>query len=173
MQSKFIRWYSIAFIILIGNTSAFTQNRNNAWMIGYNYTQQYPDIGISFQTGNFDTFSVYRNMQFFLTDASICDTTGNLLFYTNGIYLANKNHDSLMNTQDFNPGYETDYYGDIGLGQCQGAIILPVPDALDKYYCFSTSSEIITTNAGIDAEALELRYSMIDMTLDNGLGGII
>ena len=114
MQSKFIRWYSIAFIILIGNTPAFTQNRNNAWMIGYNYTQQYPDIGISFQSGSFNTFSVYRNMQFFLTDASICDTSGNLQFYTNGIYIANKNHDTLMNTQNFNSGWATDYYGDIG-----------------------------------------------------------
>lgn len=173
MRPKYKRWLPIAFLILICSTTAVAQNRSNVWMIGYNYTEQFPDIGISFQSGNFDTFSVYRSMQFFLTDASICDTTGNLLFYTNGIYLANKNHDSLMNTQDFNPGYETDYFGDMGLGQCQGAIILPIPSTPDKYYCFSTSSEIITTNAGVDAVPLELRYSIIDMALDNGLGGIV
>ncbi len=172
MQSKFIRWYSIAFIILIGNTPAFTQNRNNAWMIGYNYTQQYPDIGISFQSGSFNTFSVYRNMQFFLTDASICDTSGNLQFYTNGIYIANKNHDTLMNTQNFNSGWATDYYGDIGLGIAQGAIVIPIPDKGDRYIVFYETAEPILYNFGYTYSPIELNYSIVDMSLDGGLGGI-
>ena len=33
--------------------------------------------------------------------SSISDSNGNLLFYTNGIYIANANHDTMMNGNGF------------------------------------------------------------------------
>ncbi|MCX6292198.1 MAG: hypothetical protein NT126_10605, partial [Bacteroidetes bacterium] len=88
-------------IFFLGVTMiSFGQNRNNVWMLcGYGIH----NCGIQFISGQVDTFSVYRNMEFFITNASICDTTGELLFYTNGDYIENRNHSRLLNSTNFNP----------------------------------------------------------------------
>src|SRR6185503_20546152 len=151
--------------------NAHAQNRTNVWMMGYNYTQVYPDLGFDFFDDTLHQFNFQRPMGFFLTNASICDTNGNLLFYTNGITIENANHDTLNNSIEFNPGWTTDYYdnGVTGLGLEGGAIIIPRPEHPDQYYLFSESGEIFTMPFGSDINPLELRYSLIDMTLDGGL----
>lgn len=160
-------------ILSIGNLNA--QNRTNIWMLGYNYGITYPDLGFDFSDDTLSVFNLQRPMGFFFTDASICDTAGNLLFYTNGITIENSMHDTLDNSLNFNPGWITDYYdnGILGLGVCGGAIIIPRPEYSDEYYLFSESAEYISTPFGSDLQPLELRYSLIDMKLDGGLGGIV
>ncbi|MBK6640366.1 MAG: hypothetical protein IPG39_03605 [Bacteroidetes bacterium] len=115
----------VIVVVLYADYTTIAQNRANKWMIGYNYGN-YPDNGLDFSNDSLLLFTVERSMQFFLTDASICDTSGELLFYTNGIYIANRNHDSLLNTHDFNSGWGTDFYGEFGLGIAQGVIIIPI-----------------------------------------------
>ncbi len=83
--------------------SAKAQNRDNIWMLG-TVTIFSPKPGIDFYGGFADTFSVIRPLAFFETDAGICDTDGNELFYTNGIWIENRNHDTLENSGKFNPG---------------------------------------------------------------------
>lgn len=126
-----------------------------------------------FENNSMDTFSVYKNLEFFITDASICDTLGNLLFYTNGTYIANRNHDTLHNSKDYNSGYLTDvYYEGIGLGMPQGAIVLPLPEHDKRYLIVYMSGEEIEPPSGYYVTGLDLRYSEVDMNLDSGLGGI-
>src|SRR3982750_4800168 len=93
-------------VMVMVSVTAFAQNRDNIWLLnsqvlGYN-------SGIDFSSGTADTFSDYDPLLFFLTNSSICDTSGQILFYTNGIYIANKNHDSLLNSYNFNPGDDTE-----------------------------------------------------------------
>lgn len=117
---------SISIIILIFlSLTCYSQNRDNVWMLGYNVGGNNDRCGIDFTMGIPDTFSVESSMEFFVTNASICDNSGNLLFHTNGNYIANRNHDTLLNSMNFNPGWLTDSSGAFALPMCQGVIVLP------------------------------------------------
>jgi len=120
-----------------------------------------------------DTSNVYRPLQFFDTDASICDTSGNLLFYSNGLTIGNRNHDTLENAVDFNPGWATTFYEPDGLAACQGVLILPDPESSQRYYVFHETGEQLIAHNTYEVQPLHLSYSVIDMNLDGGLGGIV
>ena len=140
-------------------------------MLG-NYSN-FRNYGLNFSTGQADTFSLTRPLNFLWTNASICDTSGELLFYSNGITIMNRNHDTLQNAFNFNPGYFTSYYANDGLGLFYSSIIIPKPgNENSKYYIFHESAQIVTYNSVQAAHPLNLRYSEIDITLDGGLGGI-
>lgn len=161
-------------LILIGIVMGFmprnsvAQNRNNVWMLSYPSAAAH--CGVDFNSGVADTFSVEKDLQFFYTDASICDTLGQLLFYTNGVYIANRNHDSLFNTQDYNPGAFTDIYDEDGLGLPQAALILPKPMVNELYNIIHVSGEVAEAGHG---QPFQLRLTEVDMTLDSGLGGVV
>jgi WD40 repeat protein len=92
-----------------------------------------------------------------LTDegcSAISDADGVLLFYTGGQVIYNANHQEMLNG--------TGLLGDES--STQSAIILPSPGDPTKYYVFAVD------NFG---GANGLSYSVIDMTLDGGLGGVV
>ncbi|MFC2111535.1 hypothetical protein ACFLQ5_03700 [Bacteroidota bacterium] len=84
--------------------------------------------------------------------ASICDSSGNLLFYTDGTKVWNKNHIIMP-------------YGDSLKGNQSSAqvIIVKKPEFDSLYY-------ILTL--GPMANYVGFRYSEVDMTLQNGNGSI-
>ncbi|WP_121667039.1 PKD domain-containing protein, partial [Mesonia aquimarina] len=86
--------------------------------------------------------------------ATISDENGNLLFYTNGIDIYNANHNIMLNG--------TGLLGDDS--STQSAIIVPDPGDDDQYYVFAVDYQ-----GGSDG----LTYSVVDMTLDGGLGAVI
>ena len=86
--------------------------------------------------------------------ASICDANGNLLFYTDGMLVYNKNHGIMPNG--------TGLFGHSS--STQSAIIVKKPMSNNLYYIFTVNG--ITGNAG------GLNYSVVDMSLDLGLGDI-
>ena len=165
----------IVFLIFQFYTIAIAQNHDNIWQLSYQYFVD--DCGLDFSNGMADTFSVFRDLNFFNTNASICDSSGNLLFYTNGHWIANANHDSLYHADHFNPGWATDtFYTDgNGIGCVQCAIVLPDPGNEQQYYLIHSSFERFYTQKGNwwDNQPYHLSYSLIDMQLDNGLGGIV
>ncbi len=86
--------------------------------------------------------------------ASISDKKGNLLFYTDGITVWNKQHQIMANGDKL--------HGDPS--STQSGIIIPKPENPHLYYVFT-----------IDKEAGEkgLCYSTVDMLKNNGLGEVI
>lgn len=81
--------------------------------------------------------------------------SGELLFYTNGIVVWDKNHNSM-------PG------SNAMLGDCsstQGALIVPNPASKDKYYIF--------TSNGSTGGHKGYYYSEVDLSMRGGLGDII
>ncbi|MEI2757819.1 MAG: T9SS type A sorting domain-containing protein [Bacteroidia bacterium] len=164
----------IAIILSIISMSAHSQHRDNIWMMGI-YAAFIPYSNyyyMDFTNGNPDTVVQYRKMPMYITNASICDTAGNLLFYTNGEWIANADGDTLLNSQNFNPGYYTQYYSPVGLGFSQAALFLPFSDTSQFYYVVSESAEeFINKDSVLDAQPFYLTYSIIDATLDSGRGG--
>ncbi len=167
-----IKFVLIALLIFFAfNSNA--QNQTNIWELSYSDTIAYPNSEINFSSGNADTSSVYRSMAFDNTDASICDSNGKLLFYTNGIYVGNRRFDTLLNSENFNPGWATTYYGSEGLGACQGAFIIPYPGHPSQYYIFYITGEEFFAHNETELQPLHLSYSVVDMNLGGGLGGIV
>lgn len=88
--------------------------------------------------------------------ASISDINGDLLFYTNGSTVWNKEHDEMINGQLIG-GEET---------SSQSAIILPFSGDQTMYYIFTTE------NVYGDGE-YALRYTIVDMKEDEGRGAVV
>ena len=80
--------------------------------------------------------------------ATMSDANGNLLFYTNGITIFNRNHQVMVNGSGLTSNSSN----------TQSAFIVPFPGSPDKYY-------VITPGP--------YNYSIVDMTLDNGNGAIM
>ena len=85
--------------------------------------------------------------------ASLSTAKGDLLFYTDGATIWNKNHQIMQNG--------TGLMG--GLSSTQSAIIVPKPGSTNLFYVFTLAQE-----SGADG----FRYSVVDITFDGGLGGV-
>jgi len=86
----------------------------------------------------------------------ISDTSGNLLFYTDGKTVYNKNHVIMPNGTGLS-----------SLGSShQSCIIIPKPLSTNIFYIFTTDG---FENGG----TLGLRYSTVDINADGGLGDVI
>ena len=88
---------------------------------------------------------------------TISDANGNLLFYTDGVTVYNKNHKVMPN------GY--DLFGDPS--STQSAIVVPQPNNPNLYYIFTVDTSVNDSDPNYG-----FNYSLVDMTLDGGLGNI-
>lgn len=94
--------------------------------------------------------------------ASVSDTaTGELLFYSSGSRVRNRNHQIMPNGN-----------GLLGASSstAQGVCIVPMIGQPGKFYLFSLSG--LTDGGPIPGQGT-LFYSIIDMSLDNGLGDVV
>ncbi|MCB9315546.1 MAG: hypothetical protein H6569_05375 [Lewinellaceae bacterium] len=82
----------------------------------------------------------YRDMNMFVCNASICDTAGQLIAYSNGCKIARANDEIFENGDNINPGNvhqisciqnEDGYASGI-----QSALFLPLPNSDSIYYLF-------------------------------------
>ena len=80
--------------------------------------------------------------------ATMSDSNGNLLFYTDGITIYNRNHQIMSNGSGLLSNSSN----------TQAAFVVPFPGNPDQYF-------VITPNP--------YYYSIVDMTLDNGNGAVI
>ncbi|MCL6275443.1 T9SS type B sorting domain-containing protein [Muricauda sp. 2012CJ35-5] len=85
--------------------------------------------------------------------ATISDFAGNLMFYTDGSTVWNRNHTPMPNG--------TGLFGNST--SSQSGIIVPKPNDPDIFYVFT---------ADFQAGAQGINYSEVDMTLDGGLGNV-
>lgn len=99
--------------------------------------------------------------------ASICDEQGQLLFYTEGSKVWNRNNIAMPNGDNLTSIPAGSSYGSATSSSCQGALIVPFPDSDTKYYIFSLTSMENRQNAG------RLYYSIVDITLNSGLGDVV
>ena len=125
--------------------SAFSQNEANIWYFGIN-------AGLDFNSGS----PVALTNGQLVTDegcATLSDSNGNLLFYTDGSTVYNRNHVVMLNGSGL-LGHSS---------SSQSATIVPKPGSGTLFYVFTVDYE--TRPNG-------MCYSVIDITLDGGLGGI-
>jgi hypothetical protein len=182
MRIKYNIFYSsfrISLILIflincLGNNISYSQGLNHQWLLGYGtFTDSFSTsqkARLLFDVNNVTVVPETRKMKFLSAQANIADSTGNLLFYTNGCWIADATNDTMQNGNGLNPGPFTNswcnnLYGMPFIGQ---TLALPWPDSSHKYILFHS-----TGNPGTGVFLpTELMYSVIDMSLNGGLGAV-
>jgi hypothetical protein len=104
-------------------------------------------------------------------NASICDTAGNLLFYTNGYSLFDRTHQQMAGWDTLNPGYLASDWFNSGQRMPQGSLILPQPGNDSIYYVFHASHNIFPQFEDY-IRGDYFYYTRINMKGNEGLGEI-
>jgi len=147
----------------------YPQGLNNLWLGGY-FGEGPPPVGsvdVDFQTGNAIVTTTNRAIGFGRTNTNITDSEGDLLFSTNGAFVANASGDTMLNGTGLNPSeYTSNYPG--GLHLAQPVLIIPKPESGDIYYLLHG-----TLDDQVAFTAQHLYLTTIDMSLDGGLGGVV
>lgn len=138
-------------------STLFAQGENNIWAFGVH-------AGIDFNSGK---------PEFFISKsktsegcASVCDKSGQLLFYCDGQNVWNKNHTVMPNGGDIlgnnpNPSFNG--------SATQGVTIVPFIYNDGKYYIFTVDCQE-AINPPISPGYL--RYSIVDMNANDGMGDV-
>jgi gliding motility-associated-like protein len=138
------------YLLLLGfiyTTYIFGHTINNQWYFGNN-------AALNFNSGS--PVSIPGNAMVSVEGcASVSDSSGNLLFYTNGLQVWNANNQVMPNGNGLLAGPNT--------SSVNGAVIVPQPYTPNIYYIFTTDE--LSGPSG-------LRYSIVDMNLNGGLGDV-
>lgn len=142
---------TVLIIVFLSSTFCFAQKEASNWYFGDN-------AGISFNPDGTVTELTNGKLNTIEGCTTISDANGDLLFYTDGITVFNKNHSVMSNG--------TELFGDPS--STQSAIVVPQPGNPNLYFIFTVDTPItsnkFTTNG--------FNYSIVDLSLDSGLGGI-
>ncbi|WP_196890265.1 T9SS type B sorting domain-containing protein [Aureivirga sp. CE67] len=144
MTTNYFKIVKILFLFLFFQ-SLQAQKESNIWYFGYK-------AGLDFNSGS----PVALTDGELITDegcATISNAEGELLFYTDGITVYNKNHEIMENGTGLMGNYSS----------TSSAIIVPKPDSEHIYYVFTV---------GLNYAEEGFRYSEVDMNLDGGNGAI-
>ena len=134
-----------AFVSFSYLPEASAQNERNIWCFGHN-------AGLDFNSGPPILFNGVA-MPADEGSSSIADAAGNLLFYTNGLFIWNKNHVIMPNGSGLLSNSSS----------TQAALIIRQPGSNTIYYVFTTDAF---------EGPLGLNYNIVDMTLQGGLGDV-
>jgi large repetitive protein len=115
-------------------------------------------IGLDFSSGT-PVVDTNGQMTVLEGNATISDTNGNLLFYTNGKTVWNRNHVIMMNGTGLGVGLVS------SPRDC--AVIIPSPSSDNNIYY------IFTVDGWENQFQNGLRYHVVDMTQDNGKGAVV
>ena len=140
----------LLILSLLLSLNAIGQGEAANWYFGFGAGMQFDQA-----TGN---TTVVNDGQLITNEgcSSISDSDGNLLFYSDGSTVWNRNHNVMPNG--------TGLFG--SASATQSALVVPKPDDPNIYYIFTVDTAIE------DNTDFGLNYSVIDMTLDGDLGGI-
>jgi len=144
------------------------QKEDNVWAFGYRYS--FDTISNRIYLNFNDSLQIsyeQRPMTFFSTSASICDSSGNLLIYSNGCYVESANGVEVQNSEGLNPGALYNNCEDNqGYNIAQNMILLPDPIESSIYHLFHLPSDI-TPQIGL---FYAIMHSKFDMSANGGNG---
>jgi len=185
MKKKLL--YSITVVLLLISCTCSAQWQNGLWTekqaynwyfcmnAGLNFSQTPP---LPLDNGNVASITSYQTDENGVNNPDtayeavagssvMSDSEGNLLFYTDGNTVWNKNHQVMVNGTDLICG---------PWGK-QNNIIVPAPGHPDRYFIFSIKEPGYYTlpypfPIPNPLYSWRVVYSEVDMSLDNGMGGV-
>ncbi|MDQ3049346.1 MAG: hypothetical protein M3Q95_00525, partial [Bacteroidota bacterium] len=150
--------------------NAQNQGLNNLWYLGYSSWagSPYGGIEIDFISGTPVINYFSRPMDLNRTHSNISDASGNMLFYTNGYYIADATNDTMQNGTGIGPTNFINVWPE-GLVIPQACLIIPKPGSSNLFYLFHNTLD----NPPAYNKSHYLYLSVIDMNGNGGLGSVI
>lgn len=146
-----LRIASIVLLIgLLFPTLFFGQGETSNWYFGNG-------AGITFNNDGSVAPITNGKLDTFEGCATISDSFGDLLFYTDGIIVYDRYHELMQNGKDL--------FGDPS--STQSALIVPKPGDPDIFFIFT-----VDTSAFENDPDRGLNYSIVDISLNNGKGSV-
>jgi gliding motility-associated-like protein len=148
-----MRNFLVTFLLIIVACAAAVAQTDRLWVLGtsgLDMAQTPPAFfNAAFPTGG-------------ESNATVSDENGQLLFYTEGTVVWDRNHNIMPNSSALTE------FGDYSTNSSsQGTCVVPVPQQPGVYYIFSLTAYELGANAG------RLYYSKVDMSLNGGLGDLV
>jgi hypothetical protein len=141
-------------LCLLNAIVTFAQGEANFWFFGQN-------AGLNFNNGTATPIS--GSLDTNEGCASFSTSDGQLLFYTDGIFVWDKNNNPMPNG--------TNLLGDPS--STQSAIIVPYPGKSHLYYIFTVGANNYDNDGNLIKSTEGLNAYIVDMTLNKGLGDIV
>ena len=138
--------YHLTFLFLLTIVVTHAQKEAGNWYFG-------AKAGIKFNTDGSVTPLTDGQLSTDEGCASLSNSNGDLLFYTDGVTIWNKNHQVMLNGTGL-MGHSS---------STQSATIVPKPGSSNLFYVFTLDYEVHPNG---------FRYSIVDINLDGGLGGV-
>jgi hypothetical protein len=151
--------------------------RDQKWLFGYE-SENHNVVPIRFGNSILD-FSTeppnahyeYMPMDFSVVSTSLCDTIGNLVSYTNGIYIADKTHQKMINGDSLDYGQFWEQSRVDGSGAIQGGVnILPIPSIKNSSTVLYADMERQPSGSYL---CKGLKAAFIDLDRNNGKGVVV
>ena len=155
----------LVLLLVFSWNQVSAQGRTYNWLLGYQSKNR-----ITFTDTSYSVIPETRKIPFNDTEGNISDESGNLLMSSNGIFISDATGDTMQGGGGLNPNSFTDNWKQYGLILFYGNIILPVPDDSVKYVLFHQTGNY---NAISAFSSTEIYYSVIDMSLNSGLGSVV
>ena len=146
-----IRYFSLIFLFLL-SIAAFAQKEASIWSIGNG--QQF-----NFQSGNFELTSFPANEA---ANSTICDKEGNLVLYSDGRKVWNKNNEVLINGEELI---------NQNLNIVNLPVFIPYPGKEGWYILLYEEIDYTSPSTGIIDNALY--YAEINTQANNGRGELV
>jgi hypothetical protein len=151
----------IATFYFLSIWAAVNAQIDKKWIVGS------PPVVINFETDTTTSSLLKDSLYTYIITSStnICDSSGELLYFSNGMCLFDKNGDTIENAFGFHPPELSSFYG-VANNTCQAIISLPKGDNKYYYIYFSMSDAAYLNNQSFDL----MYYGVVDMGMNNGLG---
>ncbi|MBI3233141.1 MAG: T9SS type A sorting domain-containing protein [Bacteroidetes bacterium] len=143
---KILKFVFLILCLAMLHITNAQNKRANIWYFGNK-------AGLDFST-NPPTALTNSSMNTYEGCASICDTSGNLLFYTNGEKVWNKSHQLMLNGSGLMGSWDA----------TQSSIIIPWPERDSLFYIFTTDA--VGGQNGF-------QWHLVNMNLDSGRGAVV
>lgn len=159
----------LLFFTAISPILLFSQKHDNVWMYGAASTLPIVKVTkIDFSNGAPEYVPTEFSGRFSLSTCSMSDSSGQLLFYTNGCELFDASGKTMTNGDTIN-GPVNNYWEDVcsepatGYNGTHGAFALPTPNLKGKYYLFHVRVDLFKSITGF-------LTTQVDMNTPDGLG---
>lgn len=139
----------LTLLLLLTSIPLLAQNQAANWFFGYGAGLQFNLDANNLTTVEGGALSTNEGC------ATISDVFGKLLFYTDGTTVWDRNNNVMLNGSGL--------FGDPS--STQSALIVPKPNDDNLYYIFTVDNAVDGNNFG-------LNYSIVDMSLNAGLGRV-
>jgi hypothetical protein len=156
-------------LLCFSGTLIYSQKHDNNWQICSSVDHE-PPIKYWFLNFNHSPPSLvkyFSPISITRSNLVMSDSSGNIIFYSNGVQIANALNNIMENGDSINQGI---YWTNVGYQALNSMIALPDMNQIGKYYVIYCHYDTTDYDPAVQTSVL---YAIIDMNTNGGLGTVL